>query len=507
MRLLRNFAVSAVFGLLALSCVKNTPSVPSVSFPVEEINFMAEGGKQTITILLVNASSVSVSIGADEQFSDKSDWLSASGKNSKLELSATPNTTGAERVAWLKAEVSTAGGNAEAVIPVRQAAGSATGGEITLKLGAGKLEFTAEGGSKDVSITTNATYWFVDWEGEDFFDLAEWVDFEDIGDDAVRIVVEPNDGEARVAYFYVMASWEDLNENEDAEYVEEVIEIRQAAGEAPVDDDDESWKKVTSSSDLTSGWYLIAYESGSVIFDGSRKADQIDKANNTKSVKVKNGKIEAAEGLENSAFWYDESNGSLKAAAGYYIDWTGSKNGLSTSESPAPLSVSISGGNADIVSSNSYSLRFNSKSDQMRFRFYKSGQEAVQMYRQPASAAKPAFGVSTTVLQPGPKATSASFSVVASPSVEWTAALSNTTDFTLSKTSGTGPADVTVSFSANTTTEPRSTVITVSTTNEAVETASFEINLTQGPASEGDIDDGTPGYNDHLIKRRIHKRL
>ena len=118
----------------------------------------------------------------------------------------------------------------------------------------------------------------------------------------------------------------------------------------------------------------------------------------------------------------------------------------------------------------------------------------------------PEFSVSTTVLTAGPKATNAAFRIEASDDVEWTAS-SSSADFTLSQESGTGSAGITVSFTANPSTSPRTATITVSTTNEEVETSSWTITITQSPASAGDIDDGTPGYNDHLIPRRKLKRI
>ncbi|MBQ7194666.1 MAG: BACON domain-containing protein, partial [Bacteroidales bacterium] len=118
----------------------------------------------------------------------------------------------------------------------------------------------------------------------------------------------------------------------------------------------------------------------------------------------------------------------------------------------------------------------------------------------------PSFSVSTTVLTAGPKATEAGFRIEASDEVEWTAS-SSSSDFTLSKTAGAGPADIKISFEANPSTESRSARVTVSTANESVETASWTVTITQGPASEGDIDDGTPGYDDHLIARRKFKRV
>ena len=308
-------------------------------------------------------------------------------------------------------------------------------------------------------------------------------------------------------------SFEDLEENPLADYEYDVIEIHQAgSGNSGTEIPEDAWAKVTKTSDLTSGYYLIVCGSKSVAFDGSLSADKIDSNGNGRSVTIKSNYIPYTSGIEKYAFWYDAANGSIRAQAGYYINWTSKNdNGLATSNSAASLTVTISGGNADIKTSSNNYLRYNSSSDQKRFRFFKSSsytrQEAVQLYKMPDVSLVPSFSVSTSVIAVGPKATEASFRIEASDEVEWTATSSDSTAFTLSKTAGTGSADIKIGFAANSSTEPRSAAITVATTNEAVETATWTIKITQGPASEGDINDGTPGYDDHLVARRKLKRI
>lgn len=118
----------------------------------------------------------------------------------------------------------------------------------------------------------------------------------------------------------------------------------------------------------------------------------------------------------------------------------------------------------------------------------------------------PFFFPSTTFLIVGPKAKDTRFSIDASDYLEWTVSSSNP-DFVLSRVSGKGSANINISFTENSLTEPRSAIVTISTMDEDVETKSWTITIIQGPASDGDIEDGTPGYNDHLISRRKFKRI
>ena len=311
--------------------------------------------------------------------------------------------------------------------------------------------------------------------------------------------------------------WQALGWSDDVPYADAYVLVYQAAAEnpdpgtGPDPDPQDGWMKVKSTSELVSGYYLIACESESVVFYGCLSADEIDSEGNCAEVTIKGDTIIDEEGLEECAFWYDASNGSLRAWDGYYINWTSSsKNGLATSTSPAALAVTVSGGDADIKTSTNHHLRFNAAKNQLRFRFYKNdnytAQKAVQLYKKPEVVTVPTFSVSTTVLSVGSKATEATFSIDASAEVAWTA-VSSSADFALSAGSGTGSADIKISFTANPNTTARSATITVATENGDVETKSWTINITQGPASEGDIEDGTPGYDDHLIVRRKFKRI
>lgn len=144
------------------------------------------------------------------------------------------------------------------------------------------------------------------------------------------------------------------------------------------------YEKITSTDDLTDGNYLIVYEDGSVAFDGS--LETLDQANNNQEVTIVNHQIETDKQIY---FTYDATAGTLKSASGYYIGQTSYDNGLKASKTEAytnQLSIDQSG-NAIIAgsgnSSGSYvNLKFNNASNNNRFRYYKSGQQAIQLYKE-----------------------------------------------------------------------------------------------------------------------------
>ncbi len=133
-----------------------------------------------------------------------------------------------------------------------------------------------------------------------------------------------------------------------------------------------------------SGTYLIVYEAGeagNVAFNGSLTT--LDDISNTVSVTISNNKIEATDALMKSVFVIDGKAGSLKSASGYYIGYTGKKNGMNTDQTTVYKNVFEFDAKTKVItikSSNSY-LKYNSSSDQTRFRYYKSGQKDIQLYK------------------------------------------------------------------------------------------------------------------------------
>ena len=144
-----------------------------------------------------------------------------------------------------------------------------------------------------------------------------------------------------------------------------------------------SFVKVTGSTDLTDGVYLIVYEADGYAMDGS--LENMDVVKDYAAVSIQDGAIPCTEELLASAFTIDMSAGTIANASGVYIGRSSDANGLEQSASPLTNSISIDAeGNAVIQSGGAY-LRFNSASDQLRFRYFKSStytrQKDIALYK------------------------------------------------------------------------------------------------------------------------------
>ena len=141
------------------------------------------------------------------------------------------------------------------------------------------------------------------------------------------------------------------------------------------------YQKVTSNDDLTTGKYLIAYEDGSLVFDGN--LGTLDAANNIKEVTITDDKIYS----HGSYFMIDMEAGTIQSQSGYNIGQTGNSNGLktSTTESYTNTITIDEDGNAVIQSSGGAYLRYNNTTNNNRFRYYKSttytDQQPIQLYK------------------------------------------------------------------------------------------------------------------------------
>lgn len=147
--------------------------------------------------------------------------------------------------------------------------------------------------------------------------------------------------------------------------------------------------KVTSTDDLTDGEYLIVYEEGSVAFDGSLAT--LDAASNNISVTFADDKIESNATTDAAVFTITSISGgySIANAAGTYIGRSTDSNGMNTGNTALTNTISFdANGNAVIVSGGAY-LRYNSASNNERFRYYKSSsytsQQAIQLYKKSGS--------------------------------------------------------------------------------------------------------------------------
>ena len=145
------------------------------------------------------------------------------------------------------------------------------------------------------------------------------------------------------------------------------------------------YEKVTSSEEITDGDYLIVCENNNVAFDGGLTT--LDAIGNKIDVTISGNIIESNAETDAAAFTITAKTGgySIKSASGYYIGNTSDANALKTSTTDTYVNtISIVGGNADIVCSSSH-LRFNPANNQTRFRYFKSSsytsQQAVQLYK------------------------------------------------------------------------------------------------------------------------------
>lgn len=165
----------------------------------------------------------------------------------------------------------------------------------------------------------------------------------------------------------------------------------------------ETWTKVTSTPDSWDGDYLIVYEADNLAFDGS--LTDLDAANNTKSVTISDGTITTTDC--NFYFTIASKTGgfSIKSKSGLYIGntKTGKKpNGLDAGSTDSYTNtLSVTDGVATIKSTkNSTILKYNATSGQERFRYFKSGQQPIALYKkqegpapQPTQVAAPTFSI------------------------------------------------------------------------------------------------------------------
>ena len=173
----------------------------------------------------------------------------------------------------------------------------------------------------------------------------------------------------------------------------------------------EDFVKVTSAPDSWEGSYLFVYEAGNVCFDGSLTT--LDVANNTKKVTIKEGVIAATDELKACCFtvtadsqnkgWYQ-----IKSASNFYIAGTVTthkpQNGIASTNKEDQASNYLNRFEVDGKGVSVYSqskdgetvLRFNKAKDQQRFRYYKTGQEPIALYKLSSTATLTSIAVSGT---------------------------------------------------------------------------------------------------------------
>ena len=143
------------------------------------------------------------------------------------------------------------------------------------------------------------------------------------------------------------------------------------------------YTKVTSNLDDWTGKYLIVYEKGKVCFDGSLSLNNIDSANNIKNISIENNKIIGD--YKNFQFTFEKKdNGySIKSSSNMYIGNTTKNNDLKYSVDNLYTNTISFKNNILINGEDGTTLKYNSATDQQRFRFYKSSsnQQIISLYK------------------------------------------------------------------------------------------------------------------------------
>ena len=164
-----------------------------------------------------------------------------------------------------------------------------------------------------------------------------------------------------------------------------------------------TWEKVTEAQEDWSGQYLIVYEKGSLIMDGSLSA--LGKEGNKVDVTITDGKIVGD--YAKYAFTIAPMTGgwSVQSASGKYISGKSGKNKIITGSTPELNTITFADGNVKIASNNT-TLQYNAAATNgTRFRYYKSeNQQPVALYKLSTVPARES-GIVTdlTTLQNGDK--------------------------------------------------------------------------------------------------------
>ena len=216
---------------------------------------------------------------------------------------------------------------------------------------------------------------------------------------SVILTVEPNDG-YKVSSITVNDTLLELVENQ-TEYVIENVqndttivvvfeEKETTGGETTI----EQYEKVTSNLSDWSGKYLIVYEEGNVAFNGG--LETLDAVSNTIDVTISDNVIKS-DSITNAASFIIVKSGeeyTIQSTKGYYIGQTSDANGLTANDSELKNSIEINDdGSVDIIAKGGAYLRYNSASNQNRFRYYKSssytGQKAIHLYKLISTSIEP----------------------------------------------------------------------------------------------------------------------
>ena len=256
-----------------------------------------------------------------------------------------------------------------------------------------------------------------------------------------------------------------------------------------------TYEKVTSTSDLTDGDYLIVYGDGSCAFDGrltDSSSPTLDATGNFVSVTISNNIIETNQAIY---FTYDATAGTLKSASGYYIGRTASSNGFDFSRNTQyKNTITITSGNAIITGCDANGNATTAKlqcwvsGSDRRFRYYTSSQKAIQLYKKVGTPK-----VATPTFSPAAGTYTSAQSVEISCDTQG-ATIYYTTD---GSTPTTSSSVYSSAINVNSTTTIKAIAVKSGMDDSEVATATYTINLTSSltalPATVNINDDNTSG--------------
>ena len=194
-----------------------------------------------------------------------------------------------------------------------------------------------------------------------------------------------SDGPNDFGYWIAYAPTNDLmiEFGYDAEYKDLDIYFDYYEGPTP-EPKEEGFYKVTEEKLDWSGEYLIVYENSAT--EAYVMAGAVDAINDYVAATISDDFIAYDASLADYIFTIAEVDGGYSVSnGGKYISRTSDSNGMDISETTAYAnSISYVDGAVEIVGSAGGHLRFNSASNQMRFRFYKASsytnQQQIQLY-------------------------------------------------------------------------------------------------------------------------------
>ena len=265
----------------------------------------------------------------------------------------------------------------------------------TVVLDKKEIAAPAAGADGTINVTYNnittvvAEVIFCDKDGND--ETYDWIVADLNASNNVEYIIDPNTGASRTAYLKVKA----LDDNAD-DVFSSIVTITQAKYVAPIVPAVAgvgAFVKVTDTNDITNGTYLIVYEGNAthdaVAFNGSLTT--LDASNNGIKVNIVNNKIESSAATAAATFEIRPGDNTIMSKSGYYIYRSSNSNGLNSTDDSEETNIATNtcsideNDNAVIAANAGPTLRYNYASGDLRFRFYKSGQQNIALYKYDAT--------------------------------------------------------------------------------------------------------------------------